>query len=199
MKDELLTCAGSAIKAVDRLTIAGYAVLFTNPYDTDREGDFFTKATDFDLTGRLDVSGLWHHNLDPTVDEPLGRATFRIEDEGVLSQLTLRDDETGRRVFKLAESDQLAWSSGSAGHLVRKEKVSGGNWIRRWPITEFSVLPATAAAEPRAKVRALKSLSDALLVPLNHQRQLEQRAAQIYAETLMRGIELQLAAIDRMR
>ena len=191
MSNDLLTCAGSAIKAVDRLTVAGHAVIFTNPYDTDRENDFFTKSTDFDLSGRVDVSGHWHHNLDPTVPDPLGRATFRIEEEGIFAQLKLRDDETGQRVFKLAEADGLAWSSGSAQHLVRREKVGNANWIRRWPITEFSVLPRKAAAEPRAVVRALKSLSDAL--PLSP----EQRARKIQAEMIKSRYERQRREFER--
>ncbi len=194
MSDDLLTSPGSAIKAVDRLTIAGYGVLFTNPYDTDREGDFFTKATDFDLSGRLDVSGLWHHNLDPTVDEPLGRAAFAIEEEGIHTQLKLRNDEVGQRVFKLAERGELAWSSGSAQHLVRKEKVGNAKWIRRWPVTEFSVLPAVAAAEPRATVRALKSLFDGLVAPLS-QQQAEQRALQIYVDLLMMQHDLRMQGL----
>ena len=67
----------------------------------------------------------------------------------------------GKRIFKLAERGELAWSSGSSSHQVRKERVGSAKWIARWPITEFSVLPRTAAAEPRAKVTALKSLADA--------------------------------------
>jgi len=164
--NDLLTAPGAAIKALERQTIGGHAVLFTNPWSTDRENDFFTKDTDYDLVDRLSIRSLWHHGLDQTVSEPLGRATFVLQDEGIFAKLKLKNDEVGKRVFKLAERGELAWSSGSSAHLVRREKVGSANWLSVWPVTELSVLPTIAAAEPRAKVQALKSLSDAIAQPL---------------------------------
>ena len=194
--NDLLTAPGAAIKALNHHTVGGYAIMFTSPYDVDREGDWFSRDTGLDLDDRSSVTGYWHHLLDPSVPEPLGKATFEINDEGVFATLKLRNDDVGQRIFKLAEADRLSWSSGSASHLVRKEKVGNSNWIRRWPVVEFSVLGREDAAMPQAKVTALKSLSDALVVPLSHQQQLEQRAMQAYADSLMLGLKLQMLRLN---
>jgi hypothetical protein len=172
--------------------------MFTSPWSTDRENEFFTKDSDYDLEDRLSIRALWHHGLDKTITEPLGRATYSVQDEGIFAQLKLKNDEVGNRIFKLAERGELAWSSGSSSHQVRKEQVGSATWLRVWPITELSVLPATAAAEPRARVQALKSLSIKPLIGSSRpQGYYKDRAREIYVDLLKSQYERQRAEFER--
>ena len=187
MNDDLLTRPGAAIKAMAGGKVGGYAILFTDPTSPDRENDYFDQTTDFDLEDRRSVKAYWHHRLDKTVTDSLGRADFQILPQGVWAELKLQSDPVSHAIFELAERDELAWSSGSVPHMVRRKRVGNVNHVTEWPVIEFSVLHRTAAAEPRAKVTALKSLTDALVKPLINSA--EQKARAIHAELIVSRYE----------
>ncbi len=46
---DFVTCPGGHLKAIADHVIGGFAVYFSDEETPDREGDYFTKATDFGI------------------------------------------------------------------------------------------------------------------------------------------------------
>ncbi len=93
---DILMTYGDAIKATPDGRVSGYLVRFGSPRDTDLEGDFFTKSTDF---GRPMADGetfplrlYYAHGMDPKVGrKAIGDGVVKITaprrgDEGQLEQ-----------------------------------------------------------------------------------------------------------------
>ena len=161
---ETLVCYGGEIKALDDAgRVGGYLVRYGSASQPDSSSykDFFTPETDFwcELPGK--TVAIYHHGLDATLGlQKLGPVELKADEVGVWAeaQLKLRSDYE-RKILEMARAGKLGWSSGSASHLVRREKQSNGSHkILSWPIAEASLTPAPA--EPRAQVMALKSLLD---------------------------------------
>lgn len=136
-------------------TVAGYGVVFGGK---DLEGETFEKSTDFMLELAPTKPIYYDHALQPEVTHPLGvtlKAT--IDDVGIWVEAQLeRSKRYVNEVLKLVGEGVIGWSSGSVGHLVRRE----GKTIKRWPIIEFSLTPTPA--EPRTLgVERLKSIAEA--------------------------------------
>lgn len=152
---ETLKHYGGEIKALGDGRIAGWAVRFTGPGDTDLEGDFFTADTRFGKAKEVDL--YYDHGFDQTLKRrPVGDATLEAKDAGLWleGQLSLRD-EYERAIYELVESGKAAFSSGAVGHLVERENTGKGNWIKSWPIGEVSI--TMTPAEPRATAQAAKT------------------------------------------
>jgi phage head maturation protease len=161
---ETLVCFGGECKALDDSgRVGGYLVMWGSPGATDlsRHRDYFVRDTDFwtDFPARKGM--VYHHGLDPTLDlRRLGDAELKADDVGLWmeGQLKLRDDYE-RKVWDLVKVGKLGLSSGSASHLVRREKqANGSHKIVSWPLVEASLTPAPA--EPRTAALPLKSLLD---------------------------------------
>ena len=153
---------GAAVKALGNGKVGGYLVMFGSSTLTDASPykDYFTKDTDFglDVTNKTQV--LYHHGLDETLgNRKLGVGTVKVDDVGVWveAQLELRD-EYERKIYGMAEAKKLGWSSGTAEHLLRREKqFNGSNKITVWPLGLDASLTPTPA-EPRTLAVPLKSL-----------------------------------------
>lgn len=163
MDDGTALYFGSAVKAMGNGKVGGYLVLFSTDNDPDLTGEFFTKATDFyfdeDEPHRPVV--LYDHGLDATLKtRKLGRGTVKVDDVGVWveAQLALRDDYE-KAVYAMAEAGKLGWSSGSASHMVTREKVKKSIEIKSWAIAEASLTPIPS--EPRTSAITLKSYQEA--------------------------------------
>lgn len=152
------------VKAVtpDTLTVAGYGVVFDG---VDLVGDTFTKSTNFwlkSMPGPRPV--LYEHGFDDAIDLAVLGSTLKMEqdDNGLWVEAELnRHTRYMKEVEKLIEAGALGWSSGSAGHLVRREGEADKALITSWPILEFSLTPTPA--EPRTLgVQAVRSLAAAL-------------------------------------
>lgn len=155
---ETLHYVGESVKIVDRGTgrIGGYLVRFTGPSDLDLTGEFFTSETEFgpNKTPAL----VYHHGMDGTLKSRiLGAAEIKIDDVGVWveAQLGLRDDYE-KMLLEMVEAGKVGWSSGAVGHLVERESMGKGTWIKTWIIGEASITPTPA--EPRNTAMPLKSL-----------------------------------------
>lgn len=150
---------GGAIKAteMDNGTVEGYLVSWGNPKDTDLQGEWFTKDTDFCLNWFPVRPALYHHGLDNTVGlKSIGMiTTVKADDLGlwVQAQLDLRD-KYARAVYEMVKAQQFGWSSGSVDHLV---KTLDSGQIIRWPLIEGSITP-TPAQPSKVTVRAMKAL-----------------------------------------
>lgn len=166
--DHLIGPHGGEVKDLDdKGKIGGYLVLFGGPKEHDLEKDFFTKDTDFWLDdGEGETATLWAHGTDPKIgqkriDKDWGSVV--VKDAGVWMETQLQKrNQYEEAIQKLAEKGKLGLSSGTASHLVQREKTKEGpdgvTHIKQWPIgLDGSLTPVPA--EPRIKVQPLKSLS----------------------------------------
>jgi len=159
-KDEAdtLVHSGGAVKALGDGKLGGYLVVFGDPNHTDLEGDFFTDQTDFgDAT---DTAVYYHHGLDKAVGpRVIGKAQLKRDPIGIWmeAQLNMRDAYE-RAVYQMGEAGKLGLSSGTAAHLVVRERVTNKSaWIKQWPLgLDGSFTPTPA--EPRTFAVPLKSL-----------------------------------------
>jgi len=147
-------------KTDDTLTIGGYGVVFGG---VDLSGDTFTAKTDFwldKLPGERPL--LYEHGFDDGLGLTVLGKTVKIEPDetGLWVEAELnRHQRYMKEVEALIEAGVLGYSSGSAGHLVRRETGEGKSILTIWPILEFSITPTPA--EPRTlgvhEIRAVKS------------------------------------------
>lgn len=166
-----LVIDGGAVKALGDGKVGGYLIRFGTASDTDLEGDYFTKNTDFGVEWADDGTGgksavLYHHGLDASLktrkltESP---ASLKMDDAGIWieSQMALRDDYE-RALYGMAQKGKLGWSSGTAAHLVaRKSAGSGASEILSWPLgLDASMTPAPA--EPRNAAMPLKAWAKAV-------------------------------------
>jgi hypothetical protein len=153
---------GSSIKSLDDGKIGGYLVLFSDEKSPDLAGDFFTKDTDFGITdGQKSI--LWFNHRKPiksadgkeiVVRERIGEGEMKVDDKGVFIEAIL---------YNRAEYEKglaaMGWSSGTAAHLVDREKKGNANFIKSWPLgLDASLTPRPC--EPRTSVQSLKSYLD---------------------------------------
>lgn len=160
---------GGAVKAVGGGKIEGYLVRFGSPKDTDAEGEYFSKSTDFDIQEGAQASIYYHHGMDPVMKRrKLGRGTMRVDELGVWveGQLDLRD-QYEKAIYAMAEQGKLGWSSGTAGHLVDRQRVGKAVHITAWPLGADASLTPTPAELRNAAV-PVKSLStESILLALS--------------------------------
>ncbi len=146
---------GGEVKALANGKVGGFLVTFGG---VDLTGEYFSKDTDFGEPGKLPV--MYHHGMDDTLKRRrIGTAETRIEDAGLWAeaQLNLRDDYE-RKIYEMAKSGKLGWSSGAAAHTVEKVDAGKASHITQWYMAEASLTPTPA--EPRNSVYTLKSLSN---------------------------------------
>lgn len=164
--DDTLINFGSEIKALSTapdgtVTVGGYLVVFGSPseHDATPMRDFFTKSTDFDIEDGDKTAVYYHHGLDPTLKaRKLATGTLTMKDAGVWfeSQIKARD-EYEAKIMEMVKAGKLGLSSGTANHLVEREKVGQAHHIKRWPLGLDASLTPTPG-EPRAACMSLKAL-----------------------------------------
>lgn len=154
--------AGSTLKAVGPNKVAGYLVCFGDAKNTDLVGDYFDESTDFyDLEDGDQVLTLWHHNMDPNVQGPIGKGVLSRKKEGIWleAQLSAREEYAERvaDIMELVEQGKVGLSSGTTNHLCRKEEIVPGKvWhIKAWQIAEASL--TVTPCEPRTYTVPVKS------------------------------------------
>jgi HK97 family phage major capsid protein len=142
------------VKAVtdDAATVAGYGVIFGG---ADLEGESFTPDTDYMLDLAPTKLVFYDHTLGD-VKHVIGKTlSMEADENGLWVEAELnRHAAYVDYVLQLVEKGALGWSSGSVGHLTRRD----GKTIKTWPIVEMSLTPTPA--EPRTLgVELIKSLS----------------------------------------
>ena len=178
MDNETLVLHGGEIKALGNGRIGGYLVHFGDSTNTDLEGEYFTKATDFDIDANTRTSVYYQHGMDPVLGQrKLGTGTLKFEDAvgvWIEAQLEMRD-EYERAVYGMVKQGKMGWSSGSAPHLVARK----GGEIKRWPIVEASITPTPA--EPRTSAVPVKALANPTTGPVEVCSFLDPMSAQALA------------------
>ncbi len=152
------TFFGSNIKVDGKGKVSGYLVRFGNSNDTDLEGDYFTKNTDFGFEFKGNEAhklGLYYnHGMDKSLGtKKIGYSEITMDDKGLWlqGQLDLAD-EYSKMIYEMAKSGKLGLSSGAASHMVEREKMGKSYEIKRWTLAEASLTPTPA--ESRNKVAA---------------------------------------------
>lgn len=139
----------------DIATVGGYGVVFGG---VDLEGETFEKDTDYFLDWVPVKPIFYEHSKNEKVSHKMGIASKeQLDDVGIWVEAELdRHAEYMDAVLKLVEAGALGWSSGTAGHLARREK----GIIKSWPVIEYSLTPTPA--EPRTLgVELIKKLAEA--------------------------------------
>jgi hypothetical protein len=171
--DDLLIIFGGEVKALpgDGRRFGGYLALHSGPDDPDLVGDYFTEATDFDFEDGDRRSGYLKH-----AGDRIARGTLTRDTKGVLLEALLDERyEYADDVWQAVEAGALGLSSGAIGHLVRRERVESksgqpANFVRRWPIGEFSATPRPA--EPRTLALPIKEFLKSIGEPAEPPRSL---------------------------
>jgi phage head maturation protease len=158
---EILVNFGGSIKSRDS-GYGGHGVIFGNPDSTDASDkrDYFEKDTYFRLDFGDKSPVYYNHGVDEKFGTKIiGEATMKSDDVGVWMdiQLKMRDDYE-KAIEAMIKSGKLGISTGTASHLVKRQKqANGSNKIMEWPLgMDVSLTPTPA--EPRTYVTSLKSL-----------------------------------------
>lgn len=155
--DDFVVTLGGEVKALEGGKVVGYLITFSDQNSPDLSGDFFTKDTDF---GPHKTSAtLYNHGLDIKLgNRKIGEGTIKQDEFGIWfeSQLEMRD-RYEKAIYELAKKGKLGWSSGTASHLVQREKVGNANKITSWPLGLDASLTPTPA-EPRNIAMSLKAM-----------------------------------------
>lgn len=159
MNDDTLISFGGAVKSLGNGRVGGYLIRFTSPDDPDLTGEYFTADTDYWIEpGETPTkSVIYHHGFDRTLGiRKIGKATLTKDKAGwwAEAQLDLRD-EYERKIEAMAKAGKLGWSSGSATHLYKTNRVGAAKHITSWPIVEATLTPIPA--DFHANVVPLKS------------------------------------------
>lgn len=142
--------------------VTGSFITFGSPAEADADGDFFTAETKLTLAGRLPsrMPLLAEHWLKGgTRGKVYGEADIRPSARGYDLEFHFDlDDPDHVTAYREVKAGKAYLSSGSAAHLVRRERQSNGtNKLLSWPLIEVSVVDHNAA-DRRNRLIAVKSL-----------------------------------------
>lgn len=160
---ETIVIYGGAVKALGDLKVGGYLVRFSDPDDTDLEGEYFTPDTDFGLPEPVPLYGTvyYQHGLDKVLKKVrLGLAEHKMDDFGIWAEVQLKMREGYEKhiqfIYEMSRAGKLGWSSGTAGHLTEREKHGKAMWIKSWPLGLDDTL-TPIPADPNNAAVSLKS------------------------------------------
>lgn len=157
---EIVGWIGDCIKADEKGVVSGYLVRYGNPSNTDLEGDYFTKQTDFGFPTdvKVPLNLYYHHGMNREIGKrPVGKGYVTADEKGLWYQAQIDlADEYGKMIAELAKTGKLGYSSGAASHMVERKQVGNAHEITRWLIAEASLTPTPA--EPQNMVKSLTEL-----------------------------------------
>lgn len=139
--------------------VGGYGVVFGG---NDMVGDYFTADTDFWFDRLTECPMvLYQHGGDGMMKRTVvGQVVAkRVDNVGLWIEAQITTSKKYVDAIRaLVEKGVLGWSSGAVGYLVDRVKTGDRQWLKSWPIAEFSLTPTPA--EPRTLgVRAVKALA----------------------------------------
>jgi HK97 family phage major capsid protein len=154
--EEMVIAFGGAVKALGDGKVGGYLVRFTSEDEPDLEGEFFTKDTDYGPHRTSPV--YFQHGMDAKIGtQTFGTVELTEDDFGIWMEHQLDvQDKYQRAIYGMAEEGKMGLSSGTASHLVAREKVGKVTWLKKWPLGLDASYTQTPA-EPQNAVIPLKS------------------------------------------
>lgn len=157
---DILVYLGDEIKVKKDGSVKGYLVRFGNALDTDLEGDFFTKSTNFGrpVNTTFPLHLYYNHGQDPIVGKnQIGTGFVKMDQYGLWYEAQIdMNDKYNQMIAKLASEGKLGYSSGAASHLVERKQIGNAYEILQWNLAEASLTPRPA--ESRNMVKNLKEL-----------------------------------------
>lgn len=160
--DEIATYAGGSVKAIAGGDgwATGYLVTFGGDGDLTSYRDRFQPDTDYSRATKSDV--YVHHRMLPGLGKKrlTNQAEIGVDDVGVFIKhlLNLRDPYE-KALYGLAQQGKLGWSSGTAPHLVEREKQpDGSHVVKAWPLGLDASYTPTPAGGLAMNASAMKSL-----------------------------------------
>ena len=172
MEDEVIYW-GDAVKAEQTekgVKLGGYLVRFGDSSAPDLTGDYFTKSTDF---GEATTSDVWFNHRMPvklrnvnkqvSYKEKLPKANLTVDDIGIFAEVVIEvRNEYEKTIAELGMAGKLAWSSGTASHLVDRKSIKNGvAEITRWPLgLDASLTPTPAEFRKSNQVTTIKSIME---------------------------------------
>lgn len=158
-KDDAVYSRGGEAKSISGDKFGGQLIVFSGTSDPDLANEFFDFYTDYFLSdGQNERPGFWNHGYDVEVgNRKIATGTITKDSVGIWleAQMTARD-EYCEMIMEMIKQGKLGLSSGSIGHICRKEQVTPKvKRISSWPIAEFSL--TNVPCEPRTHVGLIKT------------------------------------------
>ena len=176
LESEVVINMGGAVKTDENGMFGGYLVPFTDPQHTDSTAtkDYFDKATDFTPYKRGMRMPIWfNHTLAMKsakdkiyqVKEQIGEGEVDEDENGIFfKDVIIFQNFRYRKALEMAvksstpERPLVGWSSGTAPHLMQREKVGNVNHITRWPLgLDASITPTPAGYKLGVGVTSIKT------------------------------------------
>lgn len=173
MLEDTLIFFGDAVKVLDdNGRIGALGIRFSDGKKKDLAGEYFTAKT---YLGPKDGDGqecTFDHgfplkaDLEEYADHTFAPVKARREKLGIWVETVLNlADEYEKAVFNFAKKGRLGWSSGSAGHRVKKDEKTGE--IKSWPVAEWALTPRPCEPQNYGTALPLKSLGGVKFVDLD--------------------------------
>ena len=128
---------GSEVKSLPDGRLTGCLIRFSSPGDPDLGHDFFDGTTDYGFE-ETKQSPVYLNHRKPfkspggktlRVKDKIGESVLTKSDDGILIEAILYNHEKYRTALHA-----MGWSSGTAGHLVDREKVGKAFHVKSWPL-----------------------------------------------------------------
>jgi HK97 family phage major capsid protein len=158
-----LLAFGTAVRTMDDSgRVGGYLVRFGGPEEKDLYDTYFPADCYYGARAGDGSDCLFNHGIPLRSDVahladillPAIRTTR--DDIGIWAEVVLDlADEYQKAIHDLTTRGVLAWSSGSAPHMV---KIDDDGRVRRWPIVEGSLTPTPGTPHGRTAIVPLRSL-----------------------------------------
>jgi len=164
---------GDAVKALDdNGRVGALGIRFSDGSKKDLAGEYFTAKTYLGPQEGDGAECTFDHGfpiksgLEEYADHTFAPVKANRQKLGIWVETVLDlSDEYEKAVFQMAKKGKLGWSSGSAGHRVKKDSRTGE--IKSWPVAEWALTPRPCEPDNYGTTLPLKSLSDVKFVDLN--------------------------------
>jgi hypothetical protein len=171
---------GDAVKALDENgRVGGYLIRFGDAKHKDLDGEYFDAEGYYGPNDGDGAECIFHHGIPIKAEiAHLSDHTFapiktKRDEIGIFAETVLdMADDYEKTVFSLVKKNKLGWSSGAAGHRVRKEKDGK---ITKWAIAEGSLTPQPA--EPMNRAIPIKAMKGVKFVSFDEEGQTEESPA----------------------
>lgn len=160
---DLVTNVGGAIKAIGSGRVEGYLVRYGGTGDLSQYRDIFQKAPGTDYGRRRTSDAYVHHRILPGLGERMLTSEAQLEPDevGIFCKLLLdMGDQYEAALYKLTQQGKLGWSSGTAPHLVKRQRnADGSHTVKRWILgLDASLTPTPAGGLGMRAHAAMKSM-----------------------------------------
>jgi hypothetical protein len=163
--DKMEYLKSADLKVVDNV-LSGYLVRFTSAKDTDLDGEYFDKSTEFGFDKTTERPVFFHHGNNKHVKKvQIGNGKLTKTDDGIFIEAVLKERSGYEQaILQLGKKSKLGWSSGAVPNLIERS----GNYIKQWIIGEASVTHTPAEYRNITKSYEANKLQKAINYILKH-------------------------------